>query len=232
FVYPNKGPVGANYGLDECRFLKPLYHNDTVQVRLTCKQKVDRDSRGKEHPSGVVKWFVEVFDQDRELCATATVLTLVQKKSPFAEFSRDHLVAAMDQLTENHKAAWGVMTPQHMVEHLEWGFKVATGELEVEVTTPENRLEKYQDSLWNYIAMPRNFNNPMYEPEVLRDLEHGSLKDAKEALINAYDAFETYYKTNPEAAHANAVFGALDKEHWDLLNRKHFHHHFEQFGLL
>ena len=43
FVYPNKGPVSANYGLEECRFLRPLYHNDTVYVRLTCKQKVDRD---------------------------------------------------------------------------------------------------------------------------------------------------------------------------------------------
>lgn len=232
FVYPNKGPVGANYGLDECRFLKPLYHNDTVQVRLTCKQKVDRDSRGQEHPSGVVKWFVEVFDQDQELCATATVLTLVQKKSPFAEFSRKHMIAGLDKLTENHKGEWGIMTPQHMVEHMEWGLKVALGQIEVEVTTPENRLEKYQDSLWNYIAMPRNFNNPMYEADVLRDLEHGSLKEAKEALINTFDEFEAYYKANPEAKHANAVFGPLDKEHWDLLNRKHFHHHFEQFGLL
>ena len=43
FVYPNKGPVAANYGLEECRFLRPIYHNDTVYVRLTCKQKVDRD---------------------------------------------------------------------------------------------------------------------------------------------------------------------------------------------
>ena len=43
FVYPNKGPVAANYGLEDCRFLRPIYHNDTVYVRLTCKQKVDRE---------------------------------------------------------------------------------------------------------------------------------------------------------------------------------------------
>jgi len=43
FVYPNKGPVAANYGLDSIRFLRPLYHNDTIYVRLTCKEKVDRD---------------------------------------------------------------------------------------------------------------------------------------------------------------------------------------------
>ena len=83
FVHPGKGPVGANYGLDECRFLRPIYHNDTLQVRLTCKEKVDRDARGKEYPSGVVKWYEEVFDQDGELVAMATILTLVQKKCPF-----------------------------------------------------------------------------------------------------------------------------------------------------
>ena len=46
FVYPNKGPVAANYGLEEIRFLRPIYNNDTLYVRLTCKQKVDRDARG------------------------------------------------------------------------------------------------------------------------------------------------------------------------------------------
>jgi oxepin-CoA hydrolase/3-oxo-5,6-dehydrosuberyl-CoA semialdehyde dehydrogenase len=62
FVYPNKGPVAANYGLEECRFLRPIYHNDTIYVRLTCKQKIERDVASAEHPSGFVKWFVEVFD--------------------------------------------------------------------------------------------------------------------------------------------------------------------------
>jgi oxepin-CoA hydrolase/3-oxo-5,6-dehydrosuberyl-CoA semialdehyde dehydrogenase len=80
FVYPNKGPVAANYGLEECRFLRPIYHNDTVYVRLTCKQKVDRDVASAEHPSGIVKWFVEVFDTENELVAVATILTMVQKK--------------------------------------------------------------------------------------------------------------------------------------------------------
>ena len=85
---PGKGPVGANYGLDECRFIRPIYHNDTIQVRLICKEKIDRDSRGREFPSGVVKWYEEILDEDGELVAFATILTLVQKKSPFPEVSK------------------------------------------------------------------------------------------------------------------------------------------------
>src|SRR5690606_4983040 len=46
FVYPNKGPVAANYGLDTCRFMRPIYHNDTIYVRLTCQEKRDRDVKG------------------------------------------------------------------------------------------------------------------------------------------------------------------------------------------
>jgi len=232
FVYPNKGPVSANYGLEECRFVRPIYHNDTVQVRLTCKQKIERDSVGKEHPSGVVKWYVEVFDQENELCAMATILTLVQKKSPFIDFNRGVLTENLSLLDEKAKGKWGVMTPQHMLEHMERSLKASVGKITSTVVTPEERLEKFQDSLWNYISMPQEYNNPDYESGVLKDFTHDSFVEAKKALIEAYDDFEAYYKENPNATHANSVFGELDKQHWDLLNRKHFHHHFSQFGLI
>ena len=137
FVYPNKGPVAANYGLEECRFVRPVYHNDTIQVRLTCKEKVDRDSKGRELPSGVVKWYVEVFDQDGELVAIATILTMVQKKSPFLDFNKVKVAKILDKLTEDHTPQWGILTPQHMVEHLEFFIQMAMGKVDTEVITPE-----------------------------------------------------------------------------------------------
>src|SRR5690606_30965583 len=92
FVYPNKGPVAANYGLEEIRFLRPMYHNDTIYVRLTCKEKIERDQTGKELPSGIVKWFVEVFDAEDELVAVATILTMVQKKQEtFVEMTEEKI---------------------------------------------------------------------------------------------------------------------------------------------
>jgi len=51
-------------------------------------------------------------------------------------------------------------------------------------------------------------------------------------MLNAYDAFVLYYKENPDATAANTVFGELNDEMWELLNRKHVNHHFEQFGLI
>jgi len=231
FVHPGKGPVGANYGIDECRFIRPIYHNDTVQVRLTCKEKVDRDSQGKVHPSGVVKWFVEVFDQYEELAAFATILTIVQKKTPFMELTRENIAGKLSQLKEDTTAAWGLMDAQNMVEHLREQFRIAIGESEGGIFVPEDKIEKYQESLFNYQAMPVNFKHPqMPEGKAKHKLEN--LAAAKAGLLEEFDKYQQYYKENPEAVHNNAMFGTLDKYMWDLLHRKHFDHHFRQFGLI
>ncbi|PIK15463.1 phenylacetic acid degradation bifunctional protein PaaZ [Halobacteriovorax sp. JY17] len=80
FVDPGKGPVLANYGLDELRFIKPVYAGATISVKLTCKEKIEQEPREGEDPRGVVKWQVEVSDEEGEVVALATILTLVAKK--------------------------------------------------------------------------------------------------------------------------------------------------------
>ena len=232
FVHPGKGPVGANYGLDECRFLRPVYHNDTIQVRLTCKEKIDRDSRGREFPSGVVKWYEEILDADGELIAMATILTLVQKKCPFAEITKDYLQEKLSGLSTDTQAEWGEMTAQHMVEHLEFLYRKAIDPEGVEIKTPAEKVEAYQETLFTYDPMPKHFRHPLLRTDGVEDLRHPDLAAAKKALFDAHDAFVEYFKENPEAQTAHSVFGMLDKHLWDLLNRKHIHHHFTQFGLL
>jgi oxepin-CoA hydrolase/3-oxo-5,6-dehydrosuberyl-CoA semialdehyde dehydrogenase len=232
FVSPSKGPVAANYGLEECRFVKPVYHNDTIQVRLTCKEKRERDTRGAEHPAGVVKWYVEVFDQTGEAVAFATILTLVQKKCPFVEMDRPTIVKLLSQLNEDSQSRWGMMTAQHLVEHLEFFNRMALGEVETDITTPEEHIEKYQESLWNYKAMPKEFKHPLLKKDEAESLRFENLEEAKKAYLESYDRFIEFFEANPTAKTANTVFGMLDKYHWYLLNRKHLNHHFSQFGLI
>lgn len=80
FVDPKKGPVLANYGLDNLRFTMPVYVGDTIQVQLTCKTKTKKDLREGQIPQGVVEWYVEVKNQRSEIVAVETVLTLVACK--------------------------------------------------------------------------------------------------------------------------------------------------------
>jgi oxepin-CoA hydrolase/3-oxo-5,6-dehydrosuberyl-CoA semialdehyde dehydrogenase len=80
FVDPAPGPVIANYGLENLRFVNPVYIGDTIQVRLTCKQKTAKDTPEGGLPQGVIAWDVEVTNQKQEPVAVYTILTLVKRK--------------------------------------------------------------------------------------------------------------------------------------------------------
>jgi oxepin-CoA hydrolase / 3-oxo-5,6-dehydrosuberyl-CoA semialdehyde dehydrogenase len=99
FVDPPKGPVLLNYGIDECRFTKPIYPGMTIGVRFTCKEKLENDkplnaADGTEVKVGIVKWVVDIYDASSEdvrqkysvdvsmgdTVGIATILTMVKKK--------------------------------------------------------------------------------------------------------------------------------------------------------
>ena len=75
FVQPDPGPVLANYGLENLQFTQPVYPGDTIQVRLSCKQKSVREAADY----GEVRWDVEVTNQAGVPVAAYDVLTLVQR---------------------------------------------------------------------------------------------------------------------------------------------------------
>ncbi len=80
FVDPKKGPVLLNYGLEEARFVKPVYPGATIGVRFTVKEKVDQEKRSPEDiAKGIVKFLVDVYDETGETVALATILTMVKK---------------------------------------------------------------------------------------------------------------------------------------------------------
>lgn len=80
FVDPRKGPVLLNYGINECRFTKPVYPGMTIGVKLTVKEKVSQEKRSEDDiPKGIVKWLVDVYDETGETVAIATILTMVKR---------------------------------------------------------------------------------------------------------------------------------------------------------
>jgi oxepin-CoA hydrolase / 3-oxo-5,6-dehydrosuberyl-CoA semialdehyde dehydrogenase len=81
FVDAAKGPVLLNYGIEECRFLKPVYAGTTIGVRFTCKEKTAQDLKDEQDiPKGIVKWYVDVYDDTGDSVMIATILTMVRKK--------------------------------------------------------------------------------------------------------------------------------------------------------
>lgn len=84
----DKNPVLLNYGIDELRFTKPMYPGNSMYVRFTCKEKTAQELKernpdvpampGMDIPRGIVKWYVEIFDETDEIAGVGTILTMVQ----------------------------------------------------------------------------------------------------------------------------------------------------------
>jgi oxepin-CoA hydrolase/3-oxo-5,6-dehydrosuberyl-CoA semialdehyde dehydrogenase len=78
FVEPNPGPVLANFGVDNLRFLTPVKAGDTIRVTLTVKQITPRATADY----GEVRWDAVVTNAEDAPVATYDVLTLVAKQWP------------------------------------------------------------------------------------------------------------------------------------------------------
>ena len=96
FVWAKKGPVLLNYGIDTCRFTKPVYPGTTIGVRLTVLDKTWQELREDDDvPKGIVRWRVELRDveleakdqsglpeeeRDSHIIGVAVILTMVRRR--------------------------------------------------------------------------------------------------------------------------------------------------------
>ncbi|HLF40493.1 MAG TPA: aldehyde dehydrogenase family protein, partial [Acidimicrobiia bacterium] len=77
FVWPDPGPVLANYGIDRLRFTTPVKPGDEIHVVFTCKEKTPRDGAGY----GEVRWDTQVVNGDGKVVAAYDVLTMVATRA-------------------------------------------------------------------------------------------------------------------------------------------------------
>ena len=156
-----------------------------------------------------------------------------KKQEVFVEMTEEKITECLSNLKADVKPKWGIMTPQHMIEHLEYTYKIASGDIQdFEIATPEKILEKVHHSLYNYDKFPLNSQFPQLEKDKLEDLKHPDLETAIEKFKVQRERYIEYFKEHPEAKLKNLVFGELNKYESYLLERKHLNHHFEQFNLL
>ena len=86
-----KNPVLLNYGIDDMRFVKPVYAGNSIYIRFTCKEKTAQELKdvnpdmpfvqGQDIPKGIVKWFVEILDETNETVGVGTILTMVKMEN-------------------------------------------------------------------------------------------------------------------------------------------------------
>lgn len=137
----------------------------------------------------------------------------------------------LDELTQEHTPLWGVMSAQHMVEHLTDSLKISNGDITIQQLTAEDKIPALRAFLMSDTPMPRNFKSPA-NGDGLRALKHPDLDRALEVLKKELTRFHQYHEANPGTRPVNPVFGPLSYNQWIQFHHKHFQHHLSQFGLI
>lgn len=70
-------PVAFSYGYDHLRFLAPVFIGDTIQVKVSIKEK---KNYSKKQDMGIVVEQVEAFNQNKKTVLVCEHLLLCQKK--------------------------------------------------------------------------------------------------------------------------------------------------------
>ena len=108
-----------------------------------------------------------------------------------------------EELTHDSKPLCGNMTAQHMIEHLEYTYRIASGEIQdFEVATPEKILEKVHNSLYNYKPFPKGSDFPLLKKGELADLQRENLADAISTFKATRQNYLDHFTENPDAVFA------------------------------
>jgi hypothetical protein len=144
--------------------------------------------------------------------------------------NKETLLQRLNQLHTTTAAQFGILTPQHMVEHLILTVKMSAGRIPIPEFVPnEKQLAQKQALLFTDIPFPRGVKAPGL-PDTLLDLRFPDLETAKAELIKSWDAYQLLFKENPTKQTFHPRFGLLNFDEWERFHAKHMDHHLGQFG--
>lgn len=133
----------------------------------------------------------------------------------------------LKQLKADNEPAFGIMTAQHMVEHLIW---VTNSSVKDMGPAPEQLSEK-QLGFVKFIEKGANFKHRPTEKR-REDLDPPRMENIDAAIKNIPEAIQRLYACDADKTFYNPMMGKLSFAQMELFHAKHFEYHLEeQFGL-
>jgi hypothetical protein len=150
------------------------------------------------------------------------------------QFLRHDALQLLNNLHEDTQPVWGRMTPQHMLEHLMWALDGSSSSSQLKVAQSPT-LQKMRPLIRGYvlssIRLPKNISLSKTKKDLL-PLKNESFEAAKKKLqISITNALEVFLN-NQQFQNNHPFAGPFNSKQWIIFHRKHFIHHFTQFGLL
>jgi len=143
-------------------------------------------------------------------------------------FLTESALPLLANLKEDSVAKFGIMTPQHMVEHLVWVTKATIGRNGEKPEEPAKSHLYFQ----KFLAGGAKFKYQPKEGATLKELKYGSLQEAIDKVGPAIERFYQHFEDNPGALCFNPMMGEMDQGQLELFHAQHYRWHLYQFGLM
>jgi len=147
------------------------------------------------------------------------------------DFLLKDVTTLIEALKSDTQPLWGVMTPQHMVEHLIFVTKVTLkryGDPEAEYAAHQAKMKAFIEGERTF---PKNITPLNAKPD-LKPLRFNNLDEAITALKETLQKYYAFNEANPGFKSYNSHMGELDFKLTEKFHYKHYKHHLEQFNLL
>ena len=143
------------------------------------------------------------------------------------------ILPKIENLKIDDSPIFGLMGPQHMVEHLLLIVKISNGRLQSPLLLSEEKAKMYKAFLIDSDnEFPLGFKAPSLPIDSVLPLKYPDIETAKQALRDSLDAFVLHFKDNPDLKIMHPTMGILNYNEWVIFHTKHFTHHFKQFNLI
>ncbi|MFT5885306.1 MAG: hypothetical protein ACI9IP_001766 [Arcticibacterium sp.] len=153
------------------------------------------------------------------------------KNSTKRDFLLNEFPFFLKNLSPNSESQFGLMTPQHMVEHLVWVIKSSAKKYEGERENPPSKRHLgFQKFIQNGAILE---HKPSDKTALdLPALRYGSLEGAIALIPEAAQRFYNFWDANPEYIPYGDFIGEMPFEDLELFHYNHVRFHLWQFGLM
>ncbi len=113
-------------------------------------------------------------------------------------FLTETVPVLLQNLTLETKPLWGIMTSQHMLEHLQYVVTLSTGTKPIKVVSPWLTRRFLKLFILSQRPLLRNIKMPGQKARKLIPLKYDSLEETKVQLRQAIAAMLVYLKNSPD----------------------------------
>ena len=145
-------------------------------------------------------------------------------------FLTNRAISLLKNLRADTLPNFGLMTAQHMVEHLIYTTKSSIKDYGAAPMEPTKGQLGFRKFINNGAKLEHYPSDKTVED--LPKLRFGSLEEAIDNIPTAVQRFYDHFSNNKKAICFNPMMGELNFEELELFHEQHYRYHFWQFGLL